>query len=110
MNENNVDENGLITPKPGNKLKVVDDGNLGIYVWERPNGKTLASTDGLILNVPAVRGDLTAIGKITSAAAYYGYPDGKAVWKQSHRCSEDEYLEQLDDLKRGEAPAVGVHR
>lgn len=88
----------------------VEDGNVGVYVWKMPNGKILANTDNLILNVPAVKGDLRAMAEIARAARYVGFPDGTAEFWEAHRCTEEEYEEQIYDLMEGRLPIGGARR
>lgn len=78
----------------------------GIYVWKLPNGEVVGDTYGNVMNIPAMQYDIDAINKITKAAAYYGYPDGKAeFWAGTRRVSDEEYSEQLDRMKEGHIPS-----
>ena len=46
---------------------------------------------------------------LQKAAAYYGFPDGKAVFEESHRCTEAEYQAQLEDLiERNSTPNLVI--
>ena len=83
------------------KIKRVRQNNYGIYVWELPNGKILASTDGDILLVQAKYGSLQAQAELAKAAAYWGYPDGKAKWEDAHPCTQEEWEEQMEELTQG---------
>jgi hypothetical protein len=76
----------------------------GSYFWMLlDEKKLLRDDDGNPLNIPARKDDLRAISEITSAARYYGYPNGKAVFVAGvGRVSEEEYSEQIDRFGKGE--------
>lgn len=92
-------------PKP--KITVIDkQGEDGIYVWKTPEGKIVTDGEGNTMNIPARRGDITAISKITEAAAYYGFPEGEAVFRAGQRrITDEEYSEQLDRMSQGLIPS-----
>lgn len=79
-------------------IKRIRESRIGVYVWQLPNGNLLADSDQNILNVPAEYGDIKQMAALQKAAAYYGFPDGKAVFEESHRCTEAEYQAQLEQL------------
>lgn len=85
------------------RLTVIEkQGDDGIYVWKTPEGKVVTDGNGNVMNIPARRGDITAISKITKAAAYYGFPEGQAVFRAGQRrISDEEHSEQLDRMKSG---------
>jgi hypothetical protein len=89
------------------RLTVIEkQGEHGLYVWQTPEGKIVTDGDGNTMNIPARRGDIEAISKITKAAAYYGFPEGKAVFRAGQRrVTEEEYSEQLDRMKEGYIPS-----
>jgi len=77
----------------------------GVYVWKRANGKWFTDGEGNILNIPAVKHDIAALAEIKKAAAYYGEPDGEAVFFPGMgRVTDEEYSEQLDRMKSGLIP------
>lgn len=86
------------------KASYVSETNIGIYVWRLPDGSYLA--DGLdILSKTAVRGDIKAMGAISRAAAYHGYPDGTPEFQEGFRkISDEEFLIQLDRARKGLIP------
>jgi hypothetical protein len=92
-------------PKP--RLTVIEkQGEYGLYVWQTPEGKIVTDGNGNTMNIPARLGDLEAISKITKAAAYYGFPEGKAVFRAGQRrVTDEEYSEQLDRMKEGYIPS-----
>jgi hypothetical protein len=77
----------------------------GIYVWKRQNGKWFTDGQGNILNIPAMKGDITKIAELKKAAAYYGEPDGEAVFFAGlSRISDEEYAEQKQRMSEGLIP------
>ena len=65
---NNV--NPFINPKTGKPIvnnvrrQVIEKKyNWGLYVYKKSNGKWFTDGEGNILNIPAVRGDLTKISQ-----------------------------------------------
>ena len=77
----------------------------GIYVWKRQNGKWFTDGQGNILNIPSMKGDLTKIAELKKAAAYYGEPDGEAVFFAGlSRISDEEYAEQKQRMSEGLIP------
>ena len=89
------------------KLTVIEKNRKdGIYVWKLPNGEVVGDSNGNVMNIPATKYDIDAINKITKAAAYYGYNEGKAeFWAGTRRVSDEEYSEQLDRMKEGQIPS-----
>lgn len=92
-------------PKP--KITIIEkQGDDGIYVWKTPEGKVVTDGNGNIMNIPARRGDITAISKITKAAAYYGFPEGRAEFRAGQRrITDEEHSEQVDRMKEGYIPS-----
>jgi hypothetical protein len=89
------------------KLTVIEkQGDDGIYVWKLPNGKLAGDGNGNIMNIPARNGDIQAMAKITKAAAYYGFPDGKPEFKAGvRRITDEEHSEQIDRMSQGYIPS-----
>lgn len=92
---------------PNPRLTVIEkQGEYGLYVWKTPEGKIVTDGNGNTMNIPARRGDIEAISKITKAAAHYGFPEGEAVFRAGQRrVTEEEYSEQLDRMKEGYIPS-----
>lgn len=89
-------------------MKVAQETNLGVYLWMLPNGNYLADTNHNMLSMDAMQGDIRAMALMAAAAKSYGYPDGQAVWQQAHKCSEEEYQEQVEELLGGKTPDVRI--
>ena len=89
------------------RLTVVQKrGTHGIYVWRLPSGEVVSDGNGNIMNIPARAGDIEAMAKITKAAAYYGYSDGRPEFQAGvRRITDEEYSVQKDRMKQGYIPS-----
>lgn len=77
----------------------------GLYVWLMKNGETFKDEYQNVMNIPAHKGDIEAMTKITKAAKYYGAPDGQPHFMPgSRRISEEEYSVQRDRMRQGMIP------
>lgn len=86
------------------KITVVEEHDWGVYIWETPEG-VLVDEQHRVLNIPAQKDDLRAMAKLQRAAASYGYPEGKAVFKPGRRrVSDSEYDDQMERLTEGKTP------
>lgn len=85
------------------KLSIVQDKSKhGIYVWRLPDGSLFTDDDRNVLNIPSERGDITKMAEIRKAAAYYGQPDGEAIFIPGvGRVSEEEYQEDVERMNSG---------
>ena len=88
------------------KATIIDKGyDWGIYVWKKSNGKWFTDGNGNILNIPAMKGDISKLSELRSAAAHYGEPDGEPVFFSGlSRVSDEEYSEQVNRMKEGLIP------
>lgn len=90
------------------KIQVVNDNitNVGVYVWKKASGKFFTDGDNNVLNIPARRGDQSKIDELAQAAAYYGEPDGEAVFFEgTARITDEEYSVQKDRMAQGYIPS-----
>jgi hypothetical protein len=91
------------------KVQVVEEKytNVGVYVWQKANGKFFTDGSNNILNIPARKDDRTKIEELTKAAAYYGESEGKAVFfPGTGRVSDEEHSEQVDRMSQGLIPSM----
>jgi hypothetical protein len=91
------------------KIKLIEEpfSNAGVYVWQLPSGKYFTDGEGNALNIESMKDDPTKIKELTQAAAYYGQPEGKAVFFPNVRkISDEEHSEQLDRMKQGLIPSM----
>lgn len=89
------------------KVSVVENNSeYGLYVWKTETGKIFGDDDGNFMNIPARKYDLSAINRITQAAAHYGAGEGKAVFMPGvTRITEEEHSVQIDRMKQGYIPS-----
>lgn len=86
-------------------MRPVYDSNfyeLGVYLWEMPDGAFVADEDRNFLNIPSQYGDESRIQKLAAAARSLGITEGHAVFFPGHRrVTDEEYEEQKQRLKSG---------
>jgi len=82
--------------------------NWGLYVYKKSNGKWFTDGSGNVLNIEAMRNDLTKIAELKAAAKYYGDEgDGEAVFVPGlTRITDEEHSEQMDRMKSGLIPSM----
>lgn len=95
-------------PKVGNVRRKVIEKNYawGLYVYKKSNGKWFTDGQGSVLNIPAMRGDLSKIAELKKAAMYYGDEgDGECIFVPGlNRVTEEQYSEMVDRMKQGLIP------
>jgi len=112
MNLNNKPKKSKALPKMKgqvgeSRIKVIDKYyNWGLYVYKKSNGKWFTDGTGSILNIPAMKGDISKISELKNAAKHYGDPgDGECIFVPGlNRISEEEYSEQKDRMSQGLIP------
>ncbi|NDB83424.1 MAG: hypothetical protein EB127_11960 [Alphaproteobacteria bacterium] len=97
-------------PKVGNVRRKVIEKNYawGLYVYKKASGKWFTDGEGSVLNIPAMRGDISKIAELKKAAMYYGDEgDGECIFVPGlSRVSEEQYSEMKDRMKQGLIPNV----
>jgi hypothetical protein len=91
------------------KIKVIEKMyDWGLYVYKKSNGKWFTDGNGSVLNIPAMKGDISKISELKNAAKHYGDPgDGNCVFVPGlTRISEEEYSEQKDRMSQGLIPSM----
>ena len=91
------------------KIQVIEKNyNWGLYVYKKANGKWFTDGAGSVLNIPAMKGDISRISELKQAAIYYGDPgDGQCIFVPGlTRISEEEYSEQKDRMMQGLIPSM----
>jgi hypothetical protein len=112
MNLNNKPKKSKALPKMKgqvgeSRIKVIDKYyNWGLYVYKKSNGKWFTDGTGSVLNIPAMKGDISKISELKNAAKHYGDPgDGECIFVPGlNRISEEEYSEQKDRMSQGLIP------
>ena len=105
-----MDMNSEKIPKVGNVRRKFIEKNYdwGLYVYKKSNGKWFTDGQGSVLNVPAMRGDISKISELKKAAMYYGDEgDGECIFVPGlNRVSEEQYSEMKDRMAQGLIPNV----
>jgi hypothetical protein len=112
MNLNNKPKKSKVLPKMKgqvgeSRIKVIDKYyDWGLYVYKKSNGKWFTDGTGSVLNIPAMKGDISKISELKNAAKHYGDPgDGECIFVPGlNRISEEEYSEQKDRMSQGLIP------
>jgi len=78
----------------------------GLYVYKKADGRWFTDGEGAVLNIPSIKGDLSKISELYSAAKYYGDDgQGQAIFVPGlNRISEEGYSEQLNRMSQGLIP------
>jgi len=97
-------------PRIGNVRRKVIEKNYdwGLYVYKKANGKWFTDGNESVLNIPAMRGDISKMSELRKAAMYYGDDgDGQCIFIPGlNRVSEEQYSEMKDRMKQGLIPNV----
>jgi len=91
------------------KVKVIEKHyDWGLYVYKKASGKWFTDGNGSVLNIPSMKGDLSKISELKTAAKYYGDEgDGTCVFVPGlTRISEEEYSEQKQRMSEGLIPSL----
>lgn len=81
--------------------------NFGTYVWMKPNGKPFMDSDKNVLSIEGMKDDKAKIKQLADAAAYWGQPEGRAVfYPNMKKISDEEHSEQVDRMKQGLIPSM----
>lgn len=89
------------------KLTVVkeDFSDFGTYIWVKANGKPFTDGNNGVLSIEAHKNDHERIKQLMDAAAYYGQPEGQAIfYPNTRQISEETHSEQIDRMKQGLIP------
>jgi hypothetical protein len=90
------------------KIQVIEEpfSNAGLYVWVKPDGKAFTGGNNDPLCIESMRGDQSKIDELTKAAAYYGQPEGQAIFFPNQKMvSEETHSEQVDRMANGLIPS-----
>lgn len=98
------------------KVSVVDTGvaqrnavgfEWGLYFWRKPDGHLFKNENGDPLNIPSIKGDVSQMVKLRTAAAHYGQPEGEPwFYAGIGRATDEEHAEQVDRLNSGLIPSL----
>lgn len=87
------------------KIKIVEETEYGLYLWETIDGKLVCDEDKNYLNIPGKRGDQKKIKQLQDAARSFGVDGGKAVFLSGNRrVTDEEYEYQKQRMEWGLIP------
>ncbi len=89
------------------KVQIIEEkfSNFGTYVWYKANGKPFTDGNGGVLSIEGMKDDKARITELKNAAAYWGEPEGRAMFfPNTHKISDEEHSEQMDRMKQGLIP------
>lgn len=104
-----VMENEILSKVSNVRRRVIEtDVEWGLYVYKKANGKYFTDGEGNVLNIPSMKGDLTKITELYSAAKYHGdLGDGDAKFVPGlTRVSDETHSEQVDRMSQGYIPSM----
>lgn len=94
--------------------QVVEETNLGIYVWEMPDGRWIGDDDGNFLSITSKKGNKQRMKLLADAVSGYGIYEGQPKFLSGRRKIDDEEFEyQQQRLKWGLTPDpldIGVYK
>lgn len=86
-------------------IRTVQETNIGLYVWEMPDGRWVGDDQGNFMNIPAREGDRKRIAELTDAAKAHGVTEGQPFFLSGNRrVTDEQYEEQRQRLLFGLTP------
>jgi len=86
-------------------IRTIEETDIGIYVWEMPDGRWVGDGEGNWMNIRAKKGDFKRIAAMADAAKAHGVTEGRAVFVSGVRpVTDDEYEEQRQRMLFGLTP------
>ena len=96
------------------KTEIAEETNLGIYVWEMPDGRWIGDDEGNFLSVTSMKNNKSKIEALVKAVKSYGINEGQPKFLSGRRKIDDEEFEyQNQRLKWGMIPDpldIGNHK
>lgn len=90
------------------KLKsaeIAEETQLGIYVWEMPDGRWIGDDDGNYLSIQSIKGNRSRMNALAEVVRSYGIDTGKPLFLSGRRKINDEEFEhQKQRLEWGLVP------
>lgn len=102
-------ENDILSKVGNVRRQVIEtDVEWGLYVYKKADGKYFTDGEGSVLNIPSMKGDLSKIAELYSAAKYYGDSgDGEVKFVPGlTRVSDETHSEQVDRMAQGYIPSM----
>lgn len=87
------------------KVKIIEETDYGLYLWEMPDGSIVADDEKNYLNIPARRGDTEKLKLLKDTVRSFGIQEGRPVFLAGHRrVTDEEYEYQKQRLEWGLVP------
>lgn len=100
-----MDFSGAVDLGKKTRTSVVEETDIGLYVWEMPDGSIVTDEEGNIMNIPGKKGDPKRMRMLADAAKAHGIEEGAPLFYPGHRrITEEEYWQQRDRLQMGLVP------
>ena len=85
--------------------EIAEETNLGIYVWEMPDGRWIGDDEGNFLSVTSMKNNKSKIEALAKTVKSYGIDEGQPKFLSGRRKIDDEEFEyQNQRLKWGMIP------
>mgnify|MGYP003329864008 FL=1 len=86
-------------------LSIVEESDLGVYVWITEDGKIVADEHGNYFNIPSKKHDPKQLSNFKHAVKDLGIEGGRPVFLSGHRrVTDEEYEYQRQRLEWGLIP------
>lgn len=87
------------------KTEIIEDTNLGIYVWQMDDGRWIGDDSGNFLSVTSMKGNKANIEALAKAVRSFGIDTGQPLFLSNRRKIDDEEFEhQQMRLRAGLIP------
>lgn len=87
------------------KVKLVDETDYGLFLWEMPDGSLVCDEDRNYLNIPGHKNDRNKIKLLEDAARDLGLQGGRAIFMAGNRrVTDEEYEYQKQRMEWGLIP------
>lgn len=84
---------------------LVQESNIGVYVWEMPDGRWVGDDEGNFLSISSMGGDPKRIQQLKQAVRSYGVEVGAPLFLPGQRkVTDEEYEEQRLRMESGLLP------
>lgn len=79
--------------------------DLGVYLWQMPDGSCVSDDDRNFLSIASQRGDLKKLNILMNTVKDFGITEGKPLFLPGHtKITDEQYEEQKARLNAGLTP------
>jgi hypothetical protein len=102
---NGMGPQNALNPKNLKIRQVRENTDIGVYVWELPDGSYFSDGDGNFLSISSREFDIEKMKKLKEAAQYWGKPEGKVKFLAgAGKVTDEEYEEDMERMQSGLTP------